>query len=254
MNKVLISSVLATLLLVACGDDKKTVQDTVGKVEAKVQEKSSVDKIKEATSDISNTVSKASSEVADTVSKAGSEVMEKSKDVIKNVSDTVSKEVKEKSADIVEKTADVVKDVKETTKEVVDKTVEKTTEVVNDVKETTKKALDKTVEKTTDVVKDVKETTSNVVASTVASVSKSSSNGETLYKACSSCHGQKAEKKALGKSEIIAGWDKQKTIDALNGYKNGTYGGAMKAVMKGQVASKSEADIVALAEYISTMK
>ncbi len=67
------------------------------------------------------------------------------------------------------------------------------------------------------------------------------------------CHGQKAEKKALGQSEIIAGWDKQKIIDALNGYKDGSYGKAMKGVMKGQVATKSASDIEALATYISSL-
>lgn len=59
--------------------------------------------------------------------------------------------------------------------------------------------------------------------------------------------------KALGKSQVIAGWDKQKIIDALNGYKNGTYGGAMKGIMLGQVASKSDAEIDALADFISKL-
>ncbi len=239
MNKILVSSVLASLLFVACGDEKKTLEETTHKVEQKkiqVEKKSSADKIKEATSDISKTVSKASSEVADTVSKAGSEVMEKGKEIVKNVSDTVSKEVKDKATKMVE-------DTKESISKASSSLVDGTKEVVN-----------KTVEKTTEVVKDVKESASNAVASTVASVAKPSVDGKALFAACASCHGQKAEKKALGKSEVIAGWDKQKVIDALNGYKVGTYGGAMKGLMKGQVASKSQADIDALAGYISTLK
>ena len=74
-----------------------------------------------------------------------------------------------------------------------------------------------------------------------------------LYATCGSCHGQKAEKSALGKSQVIAGWDKQRIIDSLNGYKNGTYGGVMKNIMTGQVNNKTEAEIDALADLISKM-
>ena len=60
-----------------------------------------------------------------------------------------------------------------------------------------------------------------------------------------------AEKSALNTSKVIAGWDKQKALDALNGYKAGTYGGAMKGMMQGQVKVLSDAEIDALAEFIS---
>ncbi len=79
-------------------------------------------------------------------------------------------------------------------------------------------------------------------------------DGKSLFASCSSCHGQNAEKSALNKSQIIAGWDKQKIKNALNGYKNGTYGGAMKDIMKGQVANKTDAQIDILADYISKLK
>ena len=53
---------------------------------------------------------------------------------------------------------------------------------------------------------------------------------------------------------MIAGWDAEKVEKALHGYKDGSYGGAMKGVMKGQVAGLSDADIKALAAYISGLK
>ena len=90
-----------------------------------------------------------------------------------------------------------------------------------------------------------KEEVTQPIASTV--------DGAKLFMACSSCHGAKAEKKALGKSQIIAGWDSAKTLNALQGYKEGTYGGAMKAVMKGQAAKLSDAEMNALADYISKL-
>lgn len=76
-------------------------------------------------------------------------------------------------------------------------------------------------------------------------------DGAALYKACASCHGADASKSALNKSQIIKGWSAQKIADALSGYKNGTYGGASKALMLGQVKNLSEADIKILSEHIA---
>jgi len=61
--------------------------------------------------------------------------------------------------------------------------------------------------------------------------------------ACKGCHGANFEKAALGKSKIVSDMTKQEVSDSLVGYKNGTYGGAMKGVMKGQVARYSDADL-----------
>ena len=72
--------------------------------------------------------------------------------------------------------------------------------------------------------------------------------------ACAACHGAGFEKAALGKSQIVKGWDEAKIVTALTGYKDGTYGGPMKGVMKGQVAKLSDADIADIAKQISAMK
>ncbi len=80
-------------------------------------------------------------------------------------------------------------------------------------------------------------------------------DGAALYKKCAGCHGAKGEKKALGKSEVIAGWDAAKVEEALKGYKAGTRNvHGMGGLMKGQVASYSDADIKAVAEYIHGLK
>ena len=81
-----------------------------------------------------------------------------------------------------------------------------------------------------------------------------SADGATTFKKCIACHGVNAEKKALGKSQVIAGWEASKTIAALKGYKDGTYGGAMKGLMKGQVAGLNEKQIEEVAAYIATKK
>ena len=88
----------------------------------------------------------------------------------------------------------------------------------------------------------------------VGSLTTAMAGGADLYKKCAGCHGSTGEKKALGKSAVIKGWEATKTVEALNGYKAGTYGGAMKALMKGQVASLDDTQIEALAKFIEVQK
>lgn len=78
-------------------------------------------------------------------------------------------------------------------------------------------------------------------------------SGEALFKTCASCHGLKGEKEALGKSQVITGWDKNRVIKALNGYKDGSYGGVMKNLMKPHVETKTPEQIEVLADYISKL-
>jgi len=66
--------------------------------------------------------------------------------------------------------------------------------------------------------------------------------------ACAGCHGANFEKVALGKSKVVKDMTKADIEKALKGYKDGTYGGAMKGVMKGQAAKLSDADIKEIAE------
>lgn len=87
------------------------------------------------------------------------------------------------------------------------------------------------------------------------SVMLSAAEGSALFQKCAACHGQKAEKSALGKSEVIAGWKADKTLDALKGYKAGTRNTkGMGAIMKGQMATLGDADMKSLADYIAGLK
>ncbi|QIR75889.1 c-type cytochrome [Sulfurospirillum diekertiae] len=79
-------------------------------------------------------------------------------------------------------------------------------------------------------------------------------DGAEIYKAkCFSCHGEKASKAALNKSQIIAGWDADKIITSVNGYKNGA-GGAMKNVMKPIASGLNDDDLKAVATTIASFK
>ena len=71
------------------------------------------------------------------------------------------------------------------------------------------------------------------------------------YAKCAGCHGADGEKAALGKSKIIKDMPKAEFVAALKGYQDGTYGGAMKNLMVGQVKGLDEATIQALADQIA---
>ena len=88
----------------------------------------------------------------------------------------------------------------------------------------------------------------------VGSLTVAAADGADLYKKCAGCHGASGEKKALGKSVPIKGWEAQKTIAALKGYKEGTYGGSMKGLMKGQVAALDDAKIESIAKFLEAQK
>lgn len=70
------------------------------------------------------------------------------------------------------------------------------------------------------------------------------------YDKCVTCHGTTGEKAALGKSKIIKDMTKDDFISALKGYQNGTYGGATKGVMAGQVKGMDEATMNEIAATI----
>ncbi len=93
-----------------------------------------------------------------------------------------------------------------------------------------------------------------VLSVLIAGTTLMAADGAALFKKCAACHGQKGEKKALNKSQVIAGWDAAKTAAAIKGYKDGSYGGPMKGLMKGQVAALSDADVTALSAYIAGLK
>ncbi len=88
-----------------------------------------------------------------------------------------------------------------------------------------------------------------------AGVSLMAADGKALAGKCAACHGASFEKAALGQSAIVKGQSAGAIETSLKGYKAGTLNKAgMGALMKGQVASMSDADIKALASYIAGIK
>jgi cytochrome c553 len=67
---------------------------------------------------------------------------------------------------------------------------------------------------------------------------------------CISCHGETFEKSAMGYSKIVREMSKKDIITSLSGYKNGTYGGDMTALMSKYAINLSMEEIEAMAEMI----
>ena len=82
---------------------------------------------------------------------------------------------------------------------------------------------------------------------------KAEINGETIFNKCKSCHGNSAEKKALGASQVIKGWEAEQIKAALIGYRDGSYGGTMKNIMSAQAKSLSDEEIDKVSVYIHSL-
>ncbi|MEN8302522.1 MAG: c-type cytochrome [Campylobacterota bacterium] len=121
-------------------------------------------------------------------------------------------------------------------------------EVKEPVTETAPVAVEIADEKSNIVLEETTEVVEVAMAEPAAAKS-----GTELFKVCSSCHGLNGEKKALNKSEVIQGWSEVQLSTALNGYKDGSYGAAMKGLMKSQVTKLSDEDISVLSKYISEL-
>jgi cytochrome c len=78
-------------------------------------------------------------------------------------------------------------------------------------------------------------------------------DGAAMYGKCAACHGKDGKNVAI--SGIAIGGEAADVIaKKLHGYKDGSFGGAKKAMMGPQVATLTDDDIKALSEYIAGLK
>lgn len=162
---------------------------------------------------------------------------EKTKEQATDAANQAVESTKSAVTKAVDATKDAASEATQKAQDVVDKTVDSAKETADDVAKSVK-------ETTNNVVDSVKETTTNVVAS---------AQGALLYKNCAGCHGADGKTIALGKSPVLAGQSKEELLTKLQGYKAGTINvHGMGTLMKGQMASVSDADMDALAAYMST--
>lgn len=168
-------------------------------------------------------------------------------------------------------TAKLAENVKQDLKKTVDDTKKLINQGAKDLKKQATEAVDTAKKKATEMIDDAKvqvasasktakeklSSATDALKSTVVSVGNTddAAKGASLYTKCAGCHGQNGKTKALGKSAVIAGQDKAVLVASISGYKAGSRNvSGMGTLMKSQVAGMSEADIEAVASYISTLK
>jgi cytochrome c553 len=123
---------------------------------------------------------------------------------------------------------------------------EKASEAVAAVKETTTEAVDKVKETASAATAAVTEKATEAVAAVTGP------DGKKLYASCAGCHGADGKTKAMGKAEPVGGQSAADLETKLKGYKAGTVNVVgMGMLMKGQVASMSDEEIKAVAEYMA---
>ena len=165
---------------------------------------------------------------------------DKTKEAAGDAASKVTEAVKTDAASAVEATKKAAAEAVETAKakaaEVADEAAKKATEV--------KEAAEA---KATQAAEALKE---RAAAATVAVTDAPAE--PAAYAKCKGCHGADGKTKALGKSAVLAGQDKAALVEAIKGYQAGTRNVAgMGMLMKGQVAGMSDADIEAVAAYLS---
>jgi len=81
-------------------------------------------------------------------------------------------------------------------------------------------------------------------------------SGALIYKTkCMACHGKSAHVKALGQGNEIAGWAKEKLVNVLKEYREGTRDtSGMGPLMNGQIRRFSNKEINAVSDYLSKIK
>ncbi|MDR1976157.1 MAG: c-type cytochrome [Campylobacteraceae bacterium] len=124
--------------------------------------------------------------------------------------------------------------------------LQKANETITNAAIAADKIIDESVKPALDSAKQKADNIAQAAAAPVTNAEK----GKKLFTTCVPCHGAKAEKSAVNKSQIINKWSKEQIIAALKGYKDGTYGGAFKATMVPTVKRLSDSDIEELGAYI----
>lgn len=91
------------------------------------------------------------------------------------------------------------------------------------------------------------------IATEITKPTQPTSTGEGVFKTkCASCHGSDA----MGRADFpkLAGQSKADLEKKLTGYKNGTFGNKMKAVMEPNAKALSSNQIEDIAGYIAGLK
>ncbi|MDR0761907.1 MAG: c-type cytochrome [Campylobacteraceae bacterium] len=216
MRRAIIGITAAVLVLSGCGSSEKSSSNTL-------------EEINKTHQDIVSSVGEKTSKA---IEKAG-EISQKVEEVGDDIAQKAA-EAKEAAKKALQEAANASKDI-----------LQKANETLSDISE----KADKIINESASTVEAAKQKADNI-AKAVAAPLTNSDKGKKLFMTCIPCHGTKAEKSAVNKSQIINKWSREQILKALKGYKDGTYGGAFKAQMVPTAKRLSDSDMEELAAYI----
>ncbi|KTF15289.1 c-type cytochrome [Pseudoalteromonas sp. H105] len=89
-----------------------------------------------------------------------------------------------------------------------------------------------------------------------ASFSTMAADGEALYTAknCQTCHGAEGKSPIMAMYPKLNGQNKEYLLAQMKDIKSGARANGMSMVMKGMVASISDEELAAIADYLSNVK
>jgi len=165
---------------------------------------------------------------------------------------------KKAAAEATAKTTEVAKETASDLEKAASDAAEATKKAAEELAKAAKEKADEAsaaAEKAADELKERAVATTEAAKKELSKAVVSESEGEAgalIYAKCSSCHGKDGKTKALGKSEVVAGQSAGDLVTKLKEYKEGKRNvSGMGTLMKGQVTSLSEGDILSVSEYIS---
>ncbi len=124
---------------------------------------------------------------------------------------------------------------------------------VSKATEAVKEKVEEVKAKASDAIDSAKTAVASATTAAKEAVAKvTAPDGKAIFAKCAGCHGADGKTKALGKSEIISGQSEADLEKKITEYKAGTRNTkGMGALMKGQVGGLSDAEVKAVATYIS---
>lgn len=185
-------------------------------------------------------INKTSQDIINNIGQTANEAIEKAGEIGQKVTD-VEGDIAQKAAQITQIAEEALQGAANVSKDI----LQKTNETLSDISAKT----DKIINDSASTIESVKQK-ANDIADAAASPLTNADKGKKLFAVCIPCHGAKAEKSAVNKSQIINKWSKDQILKALKGYKDGTYGGTYKATMIPTVKRLSDDDMEELAAYI----
>jgi cytochrome c553 len=95
-----------------------------------------------------------------------------------------------------------------------------------------------------------------VVSAAISTQSAVAADGEKLYteKLCATCHGDEGKAPIMNLYPKVNGQSKEYTIAQIKMIKDGTRAGGLTIAMKAMIATLSDEDITAIAEYLSSVE